>query len=120
MLVHTKLPKGIMHLAGFRIYGKDLGRDPTDIPFVIYNTCKDGLHDGTYREGFLSRCFGKQFPEIAFTYHEMRWLPENTLNIIGPLMVADYNAEWSHKKKVDQLKLAIVSISPQEHVIKTT
>lgn len=112
MLVHCKIPKGIMKLGTYDIYGKDLGREPTDIPFEIYNMCRDGLQDGTYREITLTRMFGKQFPEIAFTYSEVRWLPEHVLNLIGPLMVVDYDQAWSHKKKVDQIKIAIVSKSP--------
>lgn len=107
MLVHCKIPKGIMKLGTYDIYGKDLGREPTDIPFEIYNICKDGLQDGTYREGTLTRMFGKQFPEIAFTYSEVRWLPEHILDVIGPLMIDQYDASWSHKKKVDQIKIAI-------------
>lgn len=111
MLVHTKIPKGIMDLHGYKIYGKDLGREPTNIPFEIYNICRDGLQDGTYREGTLTRLFKKQFPEIAFTYGEMRWLPDTTLDRIGPLMRDDYDVCWSHKKKVDQLKLAIANVT---------
>lgn len=107
MLVHTKSPKAIMHLGVYIVYGKDLGREPTDIPFEIYNMCRDGLQDGTYREKTLSHMFGKPFPEIAFTYSEVRWLPEKTLDCIGPLMVENYDLSWSHKKKVDQIKIAI-------------
>lgn len=111
MLVHTKSPKAIMHLGVYIVYGKDLGRKPTDIPFEIYNVCRDGLQDGTYRENILSQLFKKQFPEIAFTYGEIRWLPETTINTIGPLMVQDYDTSWSHKKKVDQIKIAMQNVS---------
>ena len=112
MLVHSKIPKGILDLGGYKIYGKDLGREPTDIPFEIYNMCRDGLQDGTYREGTLARIFGKPFPEIAFTYSEIRWLPESILDRVGPLIVSNYDITWSHKKKVDQIKKRIADGSP--------
>lgn len=112
MLVHAKNPRGVLHLDGFQIYGKETGREPCDIPFDLYNSCRDGLQDATYREGILNRLFAKSFPAIAFTYGELRYLPEDTLNTIGPLIVDDYNTTWSHKKKVDQIKKRIAEVSP--------
>jgi len=112
MLVYCKTPRGILHLGRFRIYGMETGRDPCDIPFDVYNKCKDGLQDATYREGILSKIFKKQFPEIAFTYSELRYLPDKTLDTIGELIVEGYDIEWSHKKKVDQIKLTLAEASP--------
>lgn len=112
MLVHAKIPRGVLHLDRFRIYGKETGRDPCDIPFDLYNKCKDGLQDATYREGVLNRLFKTQFPEVAFTYSELRYLPDETLDRIGPLMVTDYDTSWSHKKKVDQIKRRLAEVSP--------
>jgi len=112
MLVHSKIPRGILHLDRFRIHGKETGYPPCDIPFDLYNKCKDGLQDATYREGFLSVIFKTAFPEVAFTYSELRYLPEETLDRIGPLMIDKYDSSWSHKKKVDQIKLRLAEISP--------
>lgn len=112
MLVHAKTPRGVLYLNGFQIWGKETGRDPCDIPFELYNTCKDALQDGTYREKTLQQLFAKPFPEIAFTYSELRYLPDQTLDLLGPLMVDEYSTEWSHKKKIDQIKLSIVAASP--------
>jgi hypothetical protein len=112
MLVHAKIPRGVLHLEGFRIYGRETKQPPRDIPFTLYAHFKDSLTDGTYREGYLQQLFGHVFPEIAFTYRELRWLPDDTLDAIGPLMVQDYDIKWSHKKKVDQIKIALRAKSP--------
>lgn len=107
MLVYAKSPRGVLYINNQPIYGCETGREPVDLPFEIYNQCRDGLQDASYREGILTKMFGKQFPVIAFTYEELRWLPEQTLDKIGPLMIDNYDLEWSHKKKVDQIKVAI-------------
>lgn len=112
MLVYAKNPRGVLHINGFQIYGKETGRDPCDIPFDLYNSCKDGLQDATYREGVLNRLFAKSFPAIAFTYSELKHLPEQTIDTIGTLIVDTYDTAWSHKKKVDQIKKRIADESP--------
>ena len=114
MLVHAKNPRGILHLDRFRIHGKQTKYSPCDIPFALYNAVKDNLQDATYREGTLSRLFDVQFPEVAFTYGEVRYLPDKTLDRIGPLMMDDYDASWSHKKKSDQIKRMIARVSPTD------
>lgn len=114
MLVYAKNPRGVLCLNGLKIYGKETGREPADIPFDLYNSCKDGLQDATYREGMLNRLFAKSFPAIAFTYGELKHLPEKTLDTIGSLIVVDYNTMWSHKKKVDQIKKRIADVSPRQ------
>ena len=112
MLVHCKTPKGVLHLYQYKIYGKETNMPPIDIPFEVYSQCKDALVDATYREGYLKKLFGVMFPVVAFTYSELRWLPDSTLDKIGPLMVPVYDTEWSHKKKVDQIKVALREKSP--------
>jgi len=112
MLVYAKTPRGVLYLGGFQIWGKETGREPIDIPFDLYKMNRDCLQDGTYREGILNKLFKKSFPEIAFTYGEIRYLPEITLDSIGPLMIKNYDATWSHKKKVDQIKIGLADVSP--------
>jgi len=112
VLVFCKNPRGILHLHSFRIHGRETKYKPCDIPFDLYNANKDALVDGTYREITLRGLFGVTFPEIAFTYNEIRWLPERTLDTIGPLMVDQYDSTWSHKKKTDQIKVALRNVSP--------
>lgn len=107
MLVYAKSPRGVLYLNNQPIYGCETGYAPVDLSFEVYNKCRDGLQDATYREGILARIFGKEFPVIAFTYGELRWIPEITLDKIGPLMVGDFDTKWSHKKKVDQIKIAL-------------
>ncbi len=110
MLVYAKTPRGILYLGDFKIHGQETGYAPCDIPFELYNKCKNGLQDATYREGILTRLFKKPFPEIAFTYGELRYVPDITLDKIGPLMVDRYDPAWSHKKKVDQIKLSLACL----------
>jgi len=112
MLVHAKNPRGVHYVDHYQIYGKQTGHHPTDIPFDVYKVSRNVLEDATYREGYLSKIFKTQFPVIAFTYSEIRYLPDKTLNTIGPLMVADYDESWSHKKKVDQIKKRLADESP--------
>lgn len=111
MLVHAKNPRGVLYTHGYQIWGKETGQHPKDIPWEVYQECRDGLQDATYREGYLSVKFGHSFPVVAFTYNEVRFLPDATLDKIGPLMVDHYDSEWSHKKKVDQIKESIRNVS---------
>lgn len=112
MLVHAKTPRGVMSINGFRIYGRHSKMPPTDVPFEFYHSCQDSLQDATYREDYLQKLYSYSFPEIAFTYTELRWVPDKTLDKIGPLMVSNYSALWSHKKKVDQIKTSLRDKSP--------
>lgn len=112
MLVFSKIPNGVLHLdcgqlGKYIVYGSESGRDPVDVSWEVYNTCRDALQDATYREGVLSQIFGKPFPAIAFTYNELKFLPDNTINTIGPLMVEEFDVDWSHKKKIDEIKLSL-------------
>lgn len=112
MLVYAKTPRGILHIYHYKIYGAYWAYPPVDIPFQVYLTNRDALQDATYREGVLSSMFGKPFPEVAFTYGLLRHLPERTINTIGPLMVDAFNQDWSFKKKIDQIKIALQNVSP--------
>ncbi len=75
MLVHFIEPHGILHFAGFRIYGSRWGRRPVDIPFALYKDSKTLFQDATYRSKYLSEKFGRPVDEIAFTVNELRTLP---------------------------------------------
>jgi len=112
MLVHAKNPRGVLHLNGFRIHGKETGRKPCDIPFDLYNSCKDGLQDATYREGYLRSKFGRPCPEVAFTYNEIRFLPDKTLQILVGVIGIDVNETWTRKGLIDAIKGALRDVSP--------
>jgi hypothetical protein len=112
MLVHAKNPRGVLHLERFRIHGKETGRDPCDIPFELYNSCKDGLQDATYREGYLRSKFGRPCPEVAFTYNEIRFLPEKTLMKLVEATGIKVDDEWTHKGLIDAIKGALRNVSP--------
>ena len=112
MLVHAKIPRGVLHLNGFRIHGKETGRKPCDIPFELYNSCKDGLQDATYREGYLRQKFGRPCPVVAFTYSEVRFLPDATLHTLAEVMGIDVNKDWQRKGLIDAIKVALRDVSP--------
>lgn len=114
MLVYFAEPNGVLYLNEYKIYGRETGEHPQDIPFKLYLSCKECLEDATYREGYLTKIFGKQFPPVAFQYNELRWMPDRTLDVIGPLMMDNYDTNWSHKKKVDQIKVKIANVSPAD------
>lgn len=107
MLVFCKNPRGVLYIGKYRIYGIETGMPPTDLPFIIYNKCRDGLQDATYREGYLSKKFGKTFPEIAFRYSDLEVLPSEFLDKFGPLLCSSYKLELSHRNKVVKIQEAI-------------
>lgn len=113
MLVHAKNPRGVLYLAGRQIWGKETGRKPVDLPFNIYNANKEALQDATYREGYLGKLFGNKFPEVAFTYSEVRWLPDDTLLQLAHCMNIKINGDWTRKGLIDAIKEAIRNISPK-------
>lgn len=112
MLVHAKSPRGILYLGPYTIYGKETGREPVDIPFDLYNSCKDGLQDATYREGFLRSKFGYPCSEIAFTYSELRFLPEHALLMIADACAVRRKKHWGQKRIIDAIKIKLREISP--------
>jgi len=100
MLVHCKTPRGVLYINNEPIYGREDMHDPVDVPFQVYEKCKDALEDATYREGYLRDKFGWNQGEIAFTYSELKWLPENTLRKIAKGIGT--NAKRTTKKQLVQ------------------
>lgn len=111
MLVYAK--DGIAHVGTYRVYGRLSGQAPTDIPFEIYEAYKDMLLDATYREIYLTKLFNRPFPEVAFAYGELRYLPEEQLNKILEAMGIEYSSDWSAKRKVENIKSELRRVSPQ-------
>lgn len=107
MLVYAKTPKGILYLNDQPIYGRDTGNDPADLPFQVYSACQDALEDATYREGYLREKFGWNLGEIAFTYNELRWLPESTLRKIAKGMHLKEEKRTTNKQLVEDIKRAL-------------
>lgn len=110
MLVYAK--DGIAHAGNYRVYGRSTGHAPSDIPFEVYTAYRDLLVDATYREGYLSKIFNKPFPEMAFTYNEIRHLPEEQLNKILNSMCIEFDDSWTYKQKVENIKRALRDVSP--------
>ena len=110
MLVYAK--DGIAHAGRYRVYGRSTGQAPVDIPFDIYNAYRDFLIDATYREEHLSKMFDRPFPEMAFTYNEIRYLPEEQLNKILDCMCIEFDDSWTYKQKVENIKRALRNGSP--------
>ncbi len=111
MLVFAKNPRGVLYLGSFQIWGKETGREPSDIPFELYTKCKDGLQDAAYREGYLQKIFGKPFKEVAFTYSEVKFLPESTLDHLCQSMSIDFK-KLTKKVKIDAIKRELKNVSP--------
>ena len=112
MLVHAKTPRGVLYLGDYQIWGKETKQAPKDIPWEIYNSCKDGLEDGTYREGYITSKFGRPCPEVAFTYNEVRFLPESTLLKLADAMGLETKKDITRKGLVDAIKGALRDVSP--------
>lgn len=112
MLVHAKNPDGILYLEGYTFYGVNMGYEPEEVSYAFYSKYKDALTDATYREGHLSKMFGKAFPMIAFKYSEMIYLPHKSLNKIGHLIDKRYRRRWDHQHKIICIKNAIRSYEP--------
>lgn len=111
MLVFYKIPKGVLYLDPYRIYGREMGHEPINLPFEIYNKCRDCLEDATYREGQLQQIFKKRFPEVAFKYSELKSLPKETLDKIGPLLSTKYRKTWKHLRKVIYIQRILRNVS---------
>ena len=110
MLVFCKTPNGILYLNNEPIPGRETGRDPVDLPFEVYEKCQDALEDATYREGYLREKFGWGLGEIAFTYNELRWLPESTLRKIARGMKLDEAKRTTNKQLVEDIKRALRNV----------
>ena len=106
MLVHYTVRKGILHTAGLRIYGAATGHPPPDGSFEFYRAYADCLEDATYREGTLSKIFGKPFPEIAFKYSTLAVLPDQTIIKICAALELPYK-RWGKKQRLKEVRKAI-------------
>lgn len=111
MLVHAKNPQGLLRIGEYRIYGIDMVQGPTDVPFEVYNANQEVLEHATYREGHLRKVFGTHFPEIAFRYDELRYLPDATLDTLCQCIGLKYETSWTSKHKVEVIKQAIRNAS---------
>lgn len=104
MLVFCKTSKGVLYLNNQPIHGRETGMDPVDVSFQVYEACKDGFEDATYREGYLREKFKWNQGEIAFTYNELRWLPEETLRKIAKGIGIDEAKRTTNKQLVEDIK----------------
>lgn len=111
MLVHAKNPRGVLYLHGYQIWGKETGYKPVDIPFKLYQACRDGLVDGTYREDYIKSKFGRPCPEVAFTYPELRYLPKKTIVKIADAIGLEFRRSWPRKRIIEVVKKAIRDVA---------
>lgn len=86
MLVYYREPMGVLHLSGYRIYGRGWHRSPIDIPYELYAVNKSCLIDATYRAPYLRKHFGPQVSDIAFTVKELKALPRDILRKLASEM----------------------------------
>lgn len=112
MLVHAKNPQGLLKIGNYRIYGIDMVQGPTDVPFEVFDANREILEHATYREGYLRKLFKRHFPEIAFRYDELRYLPDTTLNTLCECIGLEFDPSWTSKHKVEVITQAIRNASP--------
>jgi len=75
MLVYFRYPKGSTIINGKRIYGYLERHAPVMIPWEVYKTYKGNLIQASYNKHILEGLFpGREFPNLSFTYHEIRFL----------------------------------------------
>ena len=60
---------------GKRIYGYLENHGPVVIPWDVYKANKQDLMQASYDKDVLEQMFpGKEFPQMSFTYHQIRFL----------------------------------------------
>lgn len=75
MLVFFRYPYGSTIIDGKRIYGYLEKHDPVIIPWETYRAFRQDLIQASYNKSTLERMFpGREFPNISFTYHQIRFL----------------------------------------------
>lgn len=75
MLVFFRYPKGSTIINGKRIYGYLEKHKPVMVSWGVYKAFKDSLIQASYSKRVLQEMFpGREFPNLSFTYHEIRFL----------------------------------------------
>ena len=75
MLVFFRYPYGSTIINGRRIYGYLERHAPVMVPWEIYRLFKNSLVQASYSKDIFEQLFpGKTFPNISFTYNEIRYL----------------------------------------------
>ena len=75
MLVFFMHPRGSTMINGRRIYGYLERHAPVIVPWAVYKDCKNSLIQASYNKRILEELFpGREFPNLSFTYHELRFL----------------------------------------------
>ena len=75
MLVFFNYPYGSIGVDGKIVYGYLEKYDPTHISWQSWKTHKDSLIQASYNKRILEKMFpGKEFPNLSFTYSEMKFL----------------------------------------------
>jgi hypothetical protein len=75
VLVFFKFPKGSTIIDGKRVYGYLEPHDPVRLPWSVYKQHSQDVIQAPYDKKILESMFpGKSFPNLSFTYHEIRFL----------------------------------------------
>jgi len=75
MLVFYRHPKGSTMINGRRIYGYLEQHGPVVVPWAVYKACQNSLIQASYSKEVFEQLFpGRPFPNLSFTYHEIRFL----------------------------------------------
>lgn len=75
MIVFFHHPRGSTIIENKRVYGFLEPYDPVRISWEAYKANKGNVIQASYDRRLLEKMFpGKTFPDISFTYHEIRFL----------------------------------------------
>lgn len=75
MLVFFKYPRGSTKINGRHIYGFLERHAPVVVPWEVYKIHRKSLMQASYSKRILEILFpGRIFPNLSFTYHEIRFL----------------------------------------------
>jgi hypothetical protein len=111
VLVYLKEPFGVLYIGNYKVYGYCTNMPPVEVDYATYEADRLGdqrFKSATYREGYLSKLFGRPFSRCAFTYGGLRHLPEKTLDRIAKEMgVVDYDSKANLNSKVRKIKYCL-------------
>jgi len=111
VLVYLKEPFGVLHIGNYKIYGFGTRMPPTDVSQSLFRADFMGdkrFRAATYREGYLKKLFGKEFSMVAFTYLELKYMPDKTLDrIASEIGIDGYKKRSSRASKVSRIQKSI-------------
>lgn len=102
MLVYFNYKRGSTMIDGKRIYGYLELYDPVIISWDAYKANRGNLMQAPYDKRILEKIFpGREFPDISFTYHEIRYLSwEQMCALCKALQITTNRSNTSRRRKL--------------------